>query len=169
MIKTERLTLIPLTLKQLETGLKSIKQLALELNIPIIENLISGNTERAVYMKVGKMHSVPEELHPWFTYWLIVIDGENIGAGMAGFKGNPDKNGEVEIGYGIDPIYQSRGYMSEAVKALVDWAFSHPECKAINAPNVLPNNFPSQKVLVKNCFEEISSTPSGITFQLRKE
>ncbi len=169
MIKTERLTLIPLSIHQLETGLASIKQLAAEMNIPLVENLISGTAERAINMKIGKMQSISEELHPWFTYWLIVIDSENIGAGLVGFKGNPDANGEVEIGYGIDPIYQSRGYMSEAVKALVEWAFSHPECKAINATNVVPNNFPSQKVLVKNCFEEIAATATGISFQLRKD
>lgn len=169
MIKTERLKLIPLTLKQLETGSSSIKQLAAELNIPLVENLISGNAERAINMKIGKMQSISEELHPWFTYWLIVIDSENIGAGMVGFKGNPDANGEVEIGYGIDPIFQSHGYMSEAVKALIEWAFSHPECKAINATNVLLDNFPSQKVLVKNCFKEIEATTAGISFQLRKE
>lgn len=169
MIKTERLTLIPLTVRQLELGSSSIKQLAAELNIPLVENLISGNAERAVNMKIAKMQSIPEELHPWFTYWLIVIDSEKIGAGLVGFKGNPDAKGEVEIGYGINPIFQSRGYMSEAVKALIEWAFSHPECKAINATNVVPDNFPSQKVLVKNCFNEVEATPSGITFQLRKD
>lgn len=169
MIKTERLTLIPLTPQHLESGLKSIKSLAAELKIPIVEDLITGNTERAVRMKIEKMRAVPKELHPWFTYWLIVINCENIGAGMVGFKGNPDENGEVEIGYGINSIYQSRGYMSEAVRALIKWAFDHPDCKVINAPNVLPHNYPSQKVLVKTGFDEIKADATGISYQLRKD
>lgn len=169
MIKTERLTLIPLTPQQLESGLESIKSLAADLNIPIVEDLISGVAERAVRMKIEKMRSVPPSLHPWFTYWLVVIDCENIGAGMVGFKGNPDGGGEVEIGYGINSIYQSRGYMSEAVKALIKWAFSHPECKAINATDVRPDNYPSQKVLVKCGFAEVKVDSTGISYQLRKE
>lgn len=169
MIKTERLTLIPLTLQHLETGLTSIKDLAIDLDIPIVEDLISGAVERAVCMKIGKMQSVAEKLHDWYTYWLIVIECEHIGAGLVGFKGHPDENGEVEIGYGINSIFQSRGYMSEAVRAMIRWAFDHPECKAINAANVRLDNYPSQKVLIKCGFSEISSSEEGITFQLRKE
>lgn len=106
--------------------------------------------------------------HPWQTYWLIVLRDENIGVGLVGFKGKPDAAGEVEIGYGIDPVYQGKGYMTEAVGALVKWAFAHQECKAITAHEVRVDNYPSQKVLVKNGFIETNETGTAIDFILRR-
>ncbi len=69
------------------------------------------------------------------------------GAGLAGFKGLPDAAGEVEIGYGIDPICQGHGYMTEAARALIEWAFQSPTCRAVIAPNTL--NPASNRVLEK--------------------
>jgi RimJ/RimL family protein N-acetyltransferase len=169
MIQTERLTLFPLTLRQLEIGLTSISSFAADLNILIVEDLFTGTVEHAVRMKIEKMRKVTESLHPWLTYWLIRIDCENIGAGLVGFKGNPDKKGEVEIGYGINSIYQNRGYMSEAARAMIQWAFTHPECKAINAANVKHDNYPSHKVLVKTGFQEVEENEEGISYQLCKD
>ena len=168
MIHTGCMTLIPLTLQQLETGLSSIKQLSAEMGIPLVSDLITENAERAVKIKIEKMRAVPELLHPWFTYWLIVIDKEGIGAGLVGFKGSPDVSGTVEIGYGINPIFQGRGYMTEAVRAMVEWAFSHLECEKITAIGVLQDNFASRKVLVKNQFRELESDADGVDYELER-
>ncbi len=170
MIHTGCMTLIPLTLQQLETGLSSIKQLSAEMGIPLVSDLITENAERAVKIKIEKMRAVPELLHPWFTYWLIVIDKEGIGAGLVGFKGSPDVSGSVEIGYGINPIFQGRGYMTEAVRAMVEWAFSHLECEKITAIGVLQDNFASRKVLVKNQFRELESDADadGVDYELER-
>jgi [ribosomal protein S5]-alanine N-acetyltransferase len=165
-LHTNRLDLLPLTLAHLETALFSIPQLAEELGMQIVPSLVEGNAGRAVHMKVEKMGSMPTEDHPWQTYWLIVLKTGNAGIGLVGFKGKPDAAGEVEIGYGIDPAYQGKGYMTEAVGALVNWAFAHPECKAITAHGVRPDNFASQKVLVKNGFSETGTNDSGINFIL---
>ena len=166
MIHTGNLTLVPLTLQQLETGLASIKQLSAEMGLPLVSDLITENAERAVRIKIKIMRAAPEALHAWFTYWLIVIDSEKIGAGLIGFKGSPDETGTVEIGYGINPIFQGRGYMTEAVKAMVKWAFSHPECKRITAIGVLQDNFASRKVLVKNQFRELESETGSVDYEL---
>jgi RimJ/RimL family protein N-acetyltransferase len=165
-IQTGRLELIPLSLDQLETALMSIPQLSVSLGIPIVESLLDGIVQRAVTMKIEKMKKAPDEQHAWFTYWLIVIKSEKIGAGMVGFKGIPNQAGEVEIGYGIDEIFRSHGYMTEAVCALVDWAFTHPECSAVTATKVLINNFGSQKVLIKSGFKEISSDENFINYRI---
>ena len=168
MILSHSIKLVRLTLPQLETGLRSIRDLAAELNTPLVENLFVGDALRAVTMKIDKMRKVPQQLHPWFTYWLIVILCENTGAGLVGFKGEPDANGEAEIGYGIDPFYQNRGYMTEAVREMVNWAFSHPQCLAITAKDVRLDNYPSQKVLVKTGFAETGSDEHGVSFRLAK-
>jgi RimJ/RimL family protein N-acetyltransferase len=165
-ISTQRLTLFPLTLEQLKMGMISLNDLSANLGVPLVASLFDGVVQRAVNMKIEKMGKAPSSLHPWFTYWLIVINGEKIGAGMVGFKGNPNDHGEVEIGYGIDPNYQGCGYMREAVMAMITWAFSHEECKAITATSVLLNNFASQKVLLRNKFVEINQDEKGINFRL---
>ena len=158
--------LVCLTLQQLETGLASIKQLSAEMNLPIVSDLFMGNAEHAVHMKVEKMRAARKPLHLWFTYWLIVINKEGIGAGLVGFKGAPDETGTVEIGYGINIIFQGRGYMSEVVSALIEWAFDHPDCMKITATGVIPGNLASRKVLVKNGFQEVKSDKDGVDYEL---
>lgn len=167
MIRTERLTLIPMTMQQLETGLVSARNLAAQINVPIVATLMQGEAEAAIRKKLEIMREVDPSLHNWITYWLIVIDSENIAAGLIGFKGLPTSEGSVEIGYGINSIYQSFGYMTEAVNALVNWAFSHPEVRRITA-NTLPDNIRSRRVLVKNCFAESESDGEEIRYTLEK-
>lgn len=70
---------------------------------------------------------------------------------MLGFKGPPDNDGAVEIGYGIAPAYEGKGYTTEVVCALVGWAFSQPGCLAVTA-NTQQDNPASQRVLEKNGF-----------------
>ena len=97
-------------------------------------------------MKVEKMRVTDKSQHAWITYWLVIIKEENVGAGMLGFKGYPNAKGSTEIGYGIDPAYQNKGYMSEAVQALTEWAFSHPFCSVVTATEV---NSPASKRLLE--------------------
>jgi RimJ/RimL family protein N-acetyltransferase len=51
--------------------------------------------------------------------------------GAGGFKGAPDARGEVELGYGIVPEYQRRGYATEAVRGLSEFAFRDPRVKTV--------------------------------------
>ncbi|MCD8165390.1 MAG: GNAT family N-acetyltransferase, partial [Bacteroides sp.] len=87
----------------------------------------------------------------WYTNWLIVLKEENKAIGSACFKGEPDEQGEVEIGYGTYPDYQNRGYMTEAVAALCQWALTRERVTAVLAATD-PENVPSCKVLEKNGF-----------------
>jgi RimJ/RimL family protein N-acetyltransferase len=104
-------------------------------------------------MKLSKMSTAKENDHLWLTYWLVVVDSLAddglFGAGLLGFKGCPDRNGEVEIGYGIDPDYQNKGYTTEAVRAMIAWAFQDPQCKSVIAPNTQRTNLASNRVLAK--------------------
>ncbi len=80
--------------------------------------------------------------------WLIMHTTERMVFGSAGFKGKPDENGEIEIGYGISPSYRRQGYTFKSAQALVQWAFSHPEVKRVNA-ECLPDNVGSARILEK--------------------
>ena len=145
--QTRRLLLVPLALSQLQLCLTDLPALEAELGLSISRDVITARVQRAIQMKIEKMTSLEEALHPWQTYWLIVISGENVGVGLAGFKGVPNESGSTEIGYGIDPVYQNQGFTSEAVKALVDWAFQHPFCKTVTATAV--ENPASRRLLEK--------------------
>jgi len=82
----------------------------------------------------------------WYAIWMIELkDGTHIGELC--FKGL-DSNGIAEIGYGISEKYQNNGYATEAVKAVLEWAFNHPDVTAIEAETD-SENAASKRVLEK--------------------
>ncbi|MBA4385668.1 MAG: hypothetical protein C0410_13095 [Anaerolinea sp.] len=168
MITTSRLELLPLSINHLNVGLTSIEGLSKSLATPLELNLFEGVVQRAVKMKIKKMSATPIEFYEWFTYWLIVVKEEKTGVGLVGFKGSPDQAGSVEIGYGINEKFRGKGYMSEAVRALVTWAFLHDNCTRVTATNVLANNFASQKVLLNAGFNLDSQTTDSQNFSISK-
>ena len=66
--------------------------------------------------------------------------------GNGGFKGRPDADGSVEVGYSVMENYQRNGFAPEAVEALVDWAFGYREVQRVIA-QTLPELRPSIRVL----------------------
>ena len=80
--------------------------------------------------------------------WLLMHTADHVVFGSAGFKGKPDDRGTIEIGYGIAPDYRRQGYTFEAAKGLVEWGFTHPEVRQINA-ECLPDNIGSARILQK--------------------
>jgi RimJ/RimL family protein N-acetyltransferase len=59
--------------------------------------------------------------------WMLGFDvfHRELGAviGGCGFKGPPDRDGMVEIAYGIDAAQRDNGYATEAAVGMVDYAF----------------------------------------------
>lgn len=69
--------------------------------------------------------------------------------GSLGFKGTVDRNGEIEIGYGLFEEYFGNGYMTEAVNALIRWLFeNYSNFKFVKA-QVSKDNIKSQNVLLR--------------------
>ncbi len=91
--------------------------------------------------------------------WYFLLPGESDqkaqAIGIGGFKGKPSQQGMVEVGYSIVPDYQRLGFASEAVDALIGWAFSDPEVKLVTA-ETLPTLIASIRVLEKNGFHLLS-------------
>jgi RimJ/RimL family protein N-acetyltransferase len=165
-INTQRLQLILLNLNQLELALQNIEALEASLDLVIMRAWMTDRVHRAIGMKIDKMRKADISQHDWFTYWLIVIKDENVGAGMLGFKGFPDENGSTEIGYGIDEAYQGKGYMLEAVQALINWAFTHPFCNGITASEV--ENPASRRLLEKLGAQLVSMSDHSTSWEIRK-
>ena len=92
----------------------------------------------------------------WYTMWILEKDGTRLGDLC--FKGL-DADGAIEIGYGIMEEYQGQGYATEALQALLAWAFSKPEVTRVEAETEA-ENIASQRVLEKCGF-----LPNGKTGQ----
>jgi len=91
---------------------------------------------------------------PWTHGFGVVhkVSGLVIGAG--GFKGPPGADGAVEIAYGIVPDYQGNGYATEVAQALVAFARSAGNVRAIRA-HTLPEKNASTRVLTKCGFKQV--------------
>ena len=165
-LRSPRLLLVPLTLSQLQLCLTDLPALESELGLPISHEVITERVGRAIQMKIEKMTEQEEALHPWQTYWLIVISEENVGVGLAGFKSVPDADGRTEIGYGIAPSHQNQGHMSEAVKVLVDWALAQPACNTVTASEV--ENPASRRLLEKLGAQLIEETENSSTWRINR-
>lgn len=73
--------------------------------------------------------------------------------GIGGFQGAPTEEGEVEIGYSMLVSYRERGLATEAVNALLGWAYAHDEVKRVIARTRSDRN-PSHRVLEKAGFTQ---------------
>ena len=150
MLKTKRLQIVPVTLD----ALKAYKTK----EYPIDKNMsphISWSLEMS-------------ESDPSFLGWgvWIVIENNKI-IGDIGFKGKPNADHVVEIGYGVLPHVQNNGYGTEAVKALCHWAFETGIVKKIVA-NCIADNQPSIKVLEKLSMKQVGSKDNLLLWELVK-
>ena len=150
-IRTERITLLPLNPAELWHYLARPNQLEAALRVPVSRSILVEPVPHAIRAKVRNTKGASVERILWNTYWLIIIDRDPFGAGLIGFKGVPDENGEVELGYGIDSQVRRQGYVTEANRALVEWALAQPACQAVTAFTE-KDNAASIRVLEKSGF-----------------
>jgi ribosomal-protein-alanine N-acetyltransferase len=90
----------------------------------------------------------PDDEVNGFDVWMIVKKENMTAIGDAGFKGEPDENGAIEIGFGISEDEHRNGYGYEAASALINWASQNDTVKVIKADCLL-DNLPSIKLLEK--------------------
>lgn len=86
------------------------------------------------------------------SFEIRMPDGKAIGG--CAFKGPPDDEGVVELGYAIDEDRQCQGYATEAVTALARFAFETGGVSRVKA-HTKPENVASRRVLTKCGFERI--------------
>jgi predicted acetyltransferase len=103
----------------------------------------------------------------FYTLWLVVEKRFNGSVGSIMFKGPPDAEGKVEIGYGIHEEFQNRGYMTEAISAFCKWAFEKGGVKIITAETA-KDNHASFSVLEKNGFTKFDENDEFYYWKLEK-
>lgn len=99
--------------------------------------------------------------------WLVINKENNAIIGDIGFKGKPDLESTVEIGYGIAPSARNKGFATEGVNEIIKWAFSSGNVKRIVA-ECLIDNISSIKVLEKLNMNRIGTKENMFLWQLIK-
>lgn len=56
------------------------------------------------------------------TLWTAISKAENKMIGDLCIVGEPNQEGEIEIGYGVYDEFQGRGFMTEIVAGIAIWA-----------------------------------------------
>ena len=86
----------------------------------------------------------------WGAILILIEKAGMVAVGNMGTKGPPDSVGTVDIGYGMNLLYEGRGYMTEAVQG-VAWLLARPEVMRVTA-DCLSINIGSVRVLEKAGF-----------------
>ena len=134
-VETERMYLYPLTNEEMRL---------------VIEKESDLGMKQAYTEMLGGSLSNPDK-RIWYAIWNMELknDLETI-VGDFCFKGLGD-DGVVEIGYGLKEEYRHYGYMTEALKAITEWALSQKSVKQVEAETDA-ENIASQKVLLQSGF-----------------
>jgi RimJ/RimL family protein N-acetyltransferase len=129
----------------------------------------------AVRWTLGFLLAHPDE-RLWSLYYLVEVGASAAErdrlVGLCGFKGAPDEEGIVEIGYGVVAESRRRGFASEAVRALLAIAFADSRVRAVIA-HTLPELVPSIGVLRATGFTfdgpgNDPQEPTAIRFRLTR-
>lgn len=157
MLQTERLKLIPLTYSQVEKFRHLDSRLEDELGLTRNERELTTQFRDALAKYTMPWMKADPDNYLFTTIWLIVEKESDIICGDIGFKGKPDENGYIEIGYSTQPRFRLQGYITEAIGGLCKWAFTHSNVKAVIA-ETLETNIASVKALRRNGFEDFKYT-----------
>lgn len=144
MIETGHLKLVACELAHFEAFLAEPQRLEQMLDVVAAEGWHVFPDAMAGGYKYLQSH--PDEIE-WGTY-LFVHTADKALIGLGGYKGRADEAGMLEIGYALAPAYRSRGLATEAARGMIDYAFSHPHIKIVQAHTLAEPNH-STRVLEK--------------------
>lgn len=86
----------------------------------------------------------------------VTLKSNNQLIGMVGIGNKEEVNNEIEIAYFISEEYSGKGYMSEASKAMAEWAFTNLKLDYLIAI-VETDNISSQRVVEKCGFTKLNT------------
>jgi ribosomal-protein-alanine N-acetyltransferase len=152
MIETSRLLIIPLNAEELGLYVISNEMLERKLQLTVSGRKVMPDIRKKVQEEIlPKMKDAAGDAYLFFTFWVAVEKISRMIVAELGFKGVPDENAEIEIGYGTYPDQRGKGYMTEAVLGICKWIEGRPEVLGIIAETE-ESNKASIEVLQKNRF-----------------
>ena len=163
-LQTERLRLIALDAENLRLSLENPQRMVDNLGLQRYTSAPQGELRAAVeQMLAGVLRD--EANYLWYTHWQIVLKEQNDIIGGFCFKGPPGAKGQVEIGYGIEPSHQGKGYMSESLAEILRWALAQPGVSAVVA-ETSKSNAASHAVLRKVGFAPYREAPDCLWWRI---
>ncbi|MCM3080563.1 MULTISPECIES: GNAT family N-acetyltransferase [Brevibacillus] len=165
-IFTQRLILIPFTIKIAKSIIQGKYEELTDMGLGLGEGWPDEDTMETLPKIIKALELVEEPTG--FESWMVIKKDEMSIIGDAGFKGRPNTEGEVDIGYGIIEAERKKGYGFETATGLVVWAFSQPEVNKITA-KCLINNIDSARLLKKMKFKEISRDDEMLYWSIQKK
>lgn len=165
MIETSRFFLKPLTYDQLIKYIKCDNSLELELNLNKTSREISFELKEALEQSILPALADESKNYLYSTLWTAILKAENKMVGDLCIVGEPNEKGEIEIGYGIYEEFRGKGFMTEIVSGIIEWAKTQKKVKSIIA-STDKTNISSFKVLQKNNFIKIGETENFFNWQL---
>ncbi len=117
------------------------------------------------------------EIHEGFenhktVTWGITLKNEPEIIGTICLWNFSSNNKTAEVGYGLHPLFQNQGIMSEAINRIIDFGFNELNLEQIEAYTDMKNEN-SIKLLVKNGFQMVSNradenNASNLIFEINK-
>ena len=156
-------------MKKKEVCVKTKRMMIQMMSDEEIDNLIetSGSDElRTAYREMlsGCKHDPDNRI--WYALWKVMLKEDDTYIGTLSFKG-PAKDNVVEIRYGILSDQEGKGYATEAVQAMTQWAFGNGDVVFIEAETE-PENRAAQRMLEKCGFVPDGEGQEGPRYVLEK-
>lgn len=146
-LQTERLRIVPFTQRLIEAAIAGTIERELGARVP-------ADWPGPDFAEALPFFLTLQQADPSLADWMGLILHQDELVGDIGFKGRPDEQGMVEIGYSLVPGARGRGFATEAVRAMVDWAFQQPTVQRVTAETESTNHA-SMRVLERAGFQPI--------------
>jgi len=164
-LHTSRLHILPLELEDYQLFIHQMDAFCTQKHLSYGGEAFSDD-----FYDVLKQIETLIQTHPtdwvWMTLWLFITFDQVI-IGSACFKSAPVDR-KVEIGYGMGEKYQNKGYMTEAIEAMITWAFSTGLVDDVTAETKV-GNVASIRVLEKLGFRKVKETHELMYWEIGKK
>lgn len=144
-IETERLLLFPYTQENLALFNRDLPKFEVRYGVKYRGEELDEQLRDFLKQLEREIADDPEH-YLFFTEFLIVLRESDTVIGSIDYKYVP-RDGVTEVGYGLNPRFEGRGYMTEALRAFLDFGRSLG-IRTVRA-DTLKNNVKSQRVLRK--------------------
>ncbi len=139
-LRTTRMTLLACDLQHFDAILTGDDGIARLLDRPAADDWMGGFDAAMDAMAPARAGLAADPgLRPWWMR-LFLHDGDRRLIGLGGYKGRPDADGAVEIGYALAPAYRGRGLAIEAARAMAAAAFAGPDVMVVRAHTLAEEN-----------------------------
>jgi [ribosomal protein S5]-alanine N-acetyltransferase len=154
---TPRLYLLPFSAHYARCALDDRALLASMLGATVPEDWPNPDLADALPYFIDSLTAIPA-LSTWIA--LAIEKTDNVLVGSGGFIGLPDETGAVELGFGLVPAFQGRGYATEIARAMLDRAFREPGLRGVIG-RCEPANTPSLRLLQRLGFAPDGTDEDG--------